>query len=573
MDLGTFFEHFDTLAEAPNGIQRLRELILDMAVRGKLVPQDPGDKPAIDAVQIMQQEKILAEQSRGRNVKKQNLKKPTGQYKINFSLPKNWILAELDSVCLFIDYRGKTPQKIKTGIRLVTAKNVRNGFVNIEPKEFVSEETYQSWMTRGTPQFGDVLFTTEAPLGNAAVVDINERFALAQRVINLHPFSGLDGKFLMWLILSPWFQQELMERATGMTAQGIKASKLKLVKVPLPPLAEQKRIVAKVDELMGLCDVLEAAQQNRNTLRQNLRASALDALMNASCDRTLETSWAFVRDKWRAICDRPEDVEGVRQVILQHAVEGKLTCRHLKDREAIHIIENALQNRKNLEKNKKITKRKDQDPVKEDDLEFKLPLKWSCTRFGDVADIMSGVTKGRKLTGKMTSWHPYLRVANVQRWRLNLEQIKEIEISIEELDKYQLQVGDILLTEGGDWDKLGRSAIWRGEITNCIHQNHVFRARLLSDEILAEWVVLFTNSYVGRKYFEKAAKRTTNLASINMTQLRYCPLPIPPAEEQKRIVAKVDELMQLCDQLEESLRSQQQQAEALTASAISHLAA
>jgi type I restriction enzyme S subunit len=149
---------------------------------------------------------------------------------------------------------------------------------------------------RGIPEPGDVLFTTEAPLGKAAVVNISEQFALAQRVIDLHPFSGLDGKFLMWLILSPWFQGELLERATGMTAQGIKAAKLKLVKIPLPPLAEQKRIVAKVDELMALCDTLEAAQQTRNTLRQSLRASALDALMNATSDDELATAWAFVRD-------------------------------------------------------------------------------------------------------------------------------------------------------------------------------------------------------------------------------------------------------------------------------------
>jgi type I restriction enzyme S subunit len=573
MDLNTFFEHFDTLAEAPNGLQRLRELILDMAVRGKLVPQDPEDEPAAQALQLMQKEKVLAEQARGRKAKKTSSKNLEEDYELDFPLPETWTLATLDSICLFIDYRGKTPQKVNSGIRLVTAKNVRDGFINIEPREFVTEETYESWMTRGLPKPGDVLFTTEAPLGKAAVVDIAERFALAQRVINLHPFCGLDGKFLMWLILSPWFQDELVERATGMTAQGIKAAKLKLVKIPLPPLAEQKRIVAKVDELMTLCDTLEAAQQTRNTLRQSLRASALDALMNATSDTELATAWAFVRDNWGELSRVPEDVEGLRQVIFQQAVEGRLSYRESSDKSAELTVERALKTRKKLEGSKKITKRKEQDPVDYDELTFELPQKWTCIRFGEVADVVSGVTKGRKLAGRDTAWHPYLRVANVQRWKLDLKVLKEIEIPVEELDKYRLQVGDVLLTEGGDWDKLGRSTIWRGEVKDCIHQNHIFRARFLDDGILPEWVVLFTNSYVGRRYFEGAAKRTTNLASINMTQLRFCPLPIPPEEEQKRIVAKVDELMKLCDQLEESLRRQQGRAEALAASAVSALAA
>lgn len=126
---------------------------------------------------------------------------------------------------------------------------------------------------------------------------------------------------------------------------------------------------------------------------------------------------------------------------------------------------------------------------------------------------------------------------------------------MEELAKYKLQSGDILLTEGGDWDKLGRSAIWKEKIENCIHQNHVFRARPLTKGLLSEWAVMYTNPPIGRQYFETAAKRTTNLASINMTQLRYCPFPLPPLAEQKRIVAKVESLLTLCDALEAKLKA------------------
>jgi len=143
----------------------------------------------------------------------------------------------------------------------------------------------------------------------------------------------------------------------------------------------------------------------------------------------------------------------------------------------------------------------------------------------------------------------FKRVANVQRGYLDLSKIKEIEIKVEEKDKYLLEAGDLLLTEGGDADKLGRSAIWHGQVPDCIHQNHIFRARMHLSELAAEWVMQCTNSQYGRQYFLGSAKQTTNLASINMTQLRHFPVALPPLAEQKRIVAKVEALLSLCDAL------------------------
>lgn len=322
---------------------------------------------------------------------------------------------------------------------------------------------------------------------------------------------------------------------------------------------------------MGLCDQFEAEKQKRDTLRQRLRASAFAALMNAPTDDALSTAWSFIHQHWHPLTQHPDDVEDMRQAVLQFAVEGKLVPQNPDDEAALFTVKRALETKEKLCTTKQIVRRKPQPLIEEEEIPFDLPDGWECIRLGEVTDIASGVAKGRKLAGRKTQFFPYLRVANVQRWYLDLEVMKEIEIPIEELDKYKLKVGDILLTEGGDWDKLGRSAIWQGEIENCIHQNHVFRARPLDKGILPEWTVMFTNSPVGRRYFESAAKRTTNLASINMTQLRFCPFSLPPLAEQKRIVAKVDELMRECDQLEAQLRQQQQLAEQFAASAVSHL--
>lgn len=155
------------------------------------------------------------------------------------------------------------------------------------------------------------------------------------------------------------------------------------------------------------------------------------------------------------------------------------------------------------------------------------------TSLGEVADIVSGVTKGRKLEGKTTREVPYLAVANVQEMRLNLSTVKRIDATEEEIERYALRDGDLLLTEGGDPDKLGRGTLWHGELPECIHQNHVFRVRVTADSITPYFLNWLVGSQRGKRYFLKSAKQTTGIASINMTQLRGFPLLLPPVSLQR----------------------------------------
>jgi type I restriction enzyme M protein len=169
-------------------------------------------------------------------------------YQIRLGMESSWESIALGEVCQFIDYRGKTPAKSKAGIPLITAKNVRWGFISKEPAEFVTEETYEKWMTRGFPKRGDVLFTTEAPLGMAALVDNGERFALAQRIICLSPDPKVAiGGYVFRALLSAPVQESIKAAATGATVLGIKASSLKEVEIPVPPLDEQRKIVDDLD--------------------------------------------------------------------------------------------------------------------------------------------------------------------------------------------------------------------------------------------------------------------------------------------------------------------------------------
>jgi len=174
-------------------------------------------------------------------------------YRPHIPIHPDWPEMELGELCRFIDYRGKTPEKTTSGIPLITAKNVRDGFIDPEPREYIAEADYDSWMTRGIPQVGDVLFTTEAPLGNAAEITSKDRFALAQRLIALCPNRDvLVGGFLKDVLLSKRMREIIFARQSGTTVYGVKASVLKQIKVPVPPLTLQKIIVTEIDAEQAL---------------------------------------------------------------------------------------------------------------------------------------------------------------------------------------------------------------------------------------------------------------------------------------------------------------------------------
>lgn len=177
-----------------------------------------------------------------------------------------WKTDELNKHIQFIDYRGKTPTKAESGMRLITAKNVKMGFIQINPQEFVNPDIYDEWMIRGIPKKGDVLFTTEAPLGNVAQLDVDDRVVIGQRLITMQPDrTVIDPTFLKYAILSPQFQAEIHSRATGATVLGIKAKLLKQVPFTYPPISEQKRIVALLDT------VFADLEQTRAKTEQNLK--------------------------------------------------------------------------------------------------------------------------------------------------------------------------------------------------------------------------------------------------------------------------------------------------------------
>lgn len=166
------------------------------------------------------------------------------------------------------------------------------------------------------------------------------------------------------------------------------------------------------------------------------------------------------------------------------------------------------------------------------------PAHWLIRRVDEVADVGSGVTLGKDVSGSRSVELPYLRVANVQDGHLDLSSIKRVRVRLDEVENYRLEPGDVLMTEGGDIDKLGRGTIWTGQIPDCLHQNHIFRIRANRELLEPEFYALVVESDIAKRYFNRVAKRTTNLASTNKTQVRSFRFPVPPTlSEQQGIVA------------------------------------
>jgi len=276
-DAGFQLSNLNRLSTKPEHIKELRKAILNLAVRGKLVEQNEREGTASELQQSTAAVKATLRLKTGDHRIKQT---PSPTATLPFAIPSGWAVESFENLFLFIDYRGKTPAKTTEGVPLITAKNVRMGFLNREPREFIATRTYAQWMTRGLPRNGDLFFTTEAPLGNVCVNDMEESFGLAQRVVCLQPYGTINTRWVMYTLMSQVMQSLIDAHATGTTARGIKTAKLKPLPIPLPPLAEQERIVAKVDELMLICDQLE----NQLVSQQKSRRQLLEALLHEALE-------------------------------------------------------------------------------------------------------------------------------------------------------------------------------------------------------------------------------------------------------------------------------------------------
>ena len=253
--------------------ERLKKSILQEAVQGKLVPQEPSDEPAEALLERIRAEKQrLVKEGKIKKDKHESVifRRDNSHYEqcgldmvciddqLPFQIPDTWQWERLINIYNFIDYRGATPNKTAKGVPLITAKNVKKGFIDYTVSEFISENEYQNRQSRGVSQEGDILFTTEAPMGNAALANL-PIYSAGQRLITFQQYGvhkGLSNELMLYFILSDSFQRQLSDQSTGTTVKGIKAEKLKQLYIPVPPEDEQQRIIHAIRAAFRLVTAL-----------------------------------------------------------------------------------------------------------------------------------------------------------------------------------------------------------------------------------------------------------------------------------------------------------------------------
>ena len=563
MDAQQFLAEFGHIANAPGGVARLRELILQLAVSGRLTERETGDASAVNLIaeNLKLQRSLVAE----RRMKRQHAPTSIDAKSAPWLIPDGWAWTRMGAITNYGDAPKVELEDVTPEIWVLELEDIEKGSSRLLNRVLAQERKFKS-TKNGFPK-GAVLYGKLRPyLDKVVIADMAG--VCTTEIAPISFFSGIDAAYLRWYLKCPYFINYASNSTYGMNLPRLGTDAAREAPFPFPPKIEQSRIVAKVDELMALCDQLEAQQQQRRTLQNKLRQSALQAVAAATSPHELQTTWARLADNFGQLFDAPEDVDDFIAHLKNMAVRGLLSLPSQAVPELDEIVSACDGTRAEyiaagLMRRQKMVSHAETDVV--------YPSHWEIAPFDKVAIVIGGVTKGRNLRGRAVLTCPYLAVANVQRGFFRLHALKTIEIGVEELDKYLVKEGDLLITEGGDRDKVGRTAIWRGGVENCLHQNHIFKTRVPSKALRNEWVELVFNSGVGRDYFAGASKQTTNLASINMMQLRSFPLPVPPLDEQLGILEKLADLTARCNEWREQLDRKQTLASLLAAATIASI--
>ena len=543
-------EHFDRLSEVPDAVSRLRRFILDLAVRGKLVEQDPNDEPAEELLNRIRAEKtVLVKDGILKPVKE--VQKRVSNLKLIKS-PKGWKVVYLQDICTSItDGDHLPPPKSESGTPFLVIGNVRNKAIDFYGCRHVPYSYYKNLDVIRRPIKGDVLYTLVGSYGIPVIVRDNRLFCVQRHIGILRPSQYFNFEFLALLLASTLVFDQATECATGIAQKTVPLSGLRAIKIPIPPLAEQHRIVAKVDELMAQCDQLEAAKTQREQSRDRLVAASLQRLNQPADDKeTFREDVRFTFNHLPRITTRPAHIKQLRQTILNLAVRGKLVEQDPKDEPAAELLKRIWAEKIiRLTPRHQIANGENTDIAKE--INFASPQGWRFVRFVDYALDISTGPFGSALhqSDYILDGVPLVNPSHMVNDRI----IPDRKVTISEdtanrLATYRMRVGDIVMARRGE---VGRAAIVSMVEEGWLCGTGSFFVRF-NDEIFRKYILLLLRSDSVRKYLSGEAVGTT-MVNLNHGILKKMPLAIPPLAEQHRIVAKVDELMALCDQLEAQL--------------------
>ncbi|MGP1834162.1 restriction endonuclease subunit S [Shewanella frigidimarina] len=553
------------------GIKKLRELILELAVRGKLVPQDANDEPASVLL-----ERIAAEKTQ--LVKEGKLKKQKPLPEVSedekpFKLSQGWVLARLGNLVLLEngDRSKNYPNKsvlVDSGIPFVNAGHLINGLIAKEEMTFITDERFEL-LRAGKFVDGDILFCLRGSLGKSALVDGFDTGAIASSLVIVRTGEALLPRYLLMYFNSPLSFSNIKKYDNGTAQPNLSAADLSKFIVPSPPLEEQHRIVAKVDELMSLCDALEAQTEASISAHQTLVETLLKSLIADTSGKTamdggnVENAGAIfdlVAEHFDTLFTTEASIDTLKQTILQLAVMGKLVEQDPNDEPAAKLLERIAGEKAQLIKDGKIKKQKPLPAITDEEKPFELPQGWDWENLNSLITIMDAGWSPAcppEASPNNDVWG-VLKTTAVQNMEYREYENKVLSESKEPRPQYEVKVGDILITRAGPKNRVGVSCLVQKTRPKLMISDKIIRFHLIEVGMSDRYISLCLNAGPTAEFLESAKSgMAESQMNISQDKLKAAPIPLAPIEEQHRIVAKVDELMALCDQLKARLSDAQ----------------
>ncbi|MEC4005875.1 restriction endonuclease subunit S [Flavobacterium sp. SUN052] len=533
-------KHFEIALETPDGITRLRELILKLAMQGKLVEQNSNDK----SVKILLEEIEKEKESliKRKLMKKQSSLAEIKNEEISFSIPKSWKWTRLGNfISLLGDGIHGTPEYDNNGeYYFINGNNLIDG--KIEFKENTKTVSYEQFLKHQRILNENTVFVSiNGTIGNVAFYN-NEKVILGKSACYFNLIK-IDKFFMKRLINSKYFLNYAFSSATGTTIKNVSLKTMREFPVPLPPLEEQKRIVEKIDQLMLLCDKLEAERNRKNKLQLQINSAAINNLIKANDEASFNTAWSFIANQFDTLYTVKQNVTVLKDAILNLAIKGKLLSQNI---DFIDSNDNEI----------KINS-SDKYKINEKDYPFTLPKKWKWLALNDIGLTQTGTTPATKNSEYYGDFMPFIGPGDIKNQVIDYTNLSLTEQGVEKA-RLIPENSIMMVCIGGS---IGKLAINNRDVA-CNQQINTITP--YSDIDLKYLFTVLQSSYFQNQVLSNASGSATPI--INKQKWISIPIPVPPYQIQKEISKRVDELFKLCNDLEKNIeQSSKKQTQLLNA--------
>lgn len=532
------------------GIKKLRELILELAVRGKLVPQDANDEPVSELLKRIQAEKakLVAE---GKMKKDKPLAALSEDDK-SFKLPQGWEWVRLGNTGKI--FNGNS---INENEKLDKYTNLKEGFPFIATKDVGYGRDELDYANGVRIPFqnaafkiahkGAVLICSEGGSAGKKIGMSNMDICFGNKLYANEVWAELEARFLFYVYQSPSFFESFSERMAGIIG-GISINEFLNIAIPIPSKSEQLRIVAKLDELMALCDQLETLHSNAAESREKLVSHLLGTLTQAQDSNDFSNNWQRIAAHFDTLFTTEASIDALKQTLLQLAVMGKLVPQDANDEPASELLKRIQAEKAKLITEGKIKKDKPLAVIANIEKPFALPHHWQWVRIGELAQSTEyGLSEK---TFNLSEGVPVLKMGDIQNGKVILGGQKKVEGSVEGLPELFLKPGDLLYNRTNSAELVGKTGVYEGPEGEYTFASYLIRIRCIDSLFSPQYLNFAMNTPLFREtQIEPHLKQQCGQANVNGTIMRSMIVAVPPFIEQCRIVAKVDELMALCDQL------------------------